>query len=373
MSSQLPLLDHTISLFPRVNFEKTLLINCQHLLEANLALLDALMANGLLKENIFLLGKSYSTNQEIAEKVKSRGIFLHPASTQFDSNISFDEAHKAAVTDLLEIIKKTKNNHDFEKVIILDDGGQLIDAAKESLRNWNNIVAVEWTSSGFNHLQSQEIPFPIINMARSQAKLTIESPFIAEHAVQKIDFFLKKLINPKILVIGGGYIGSSITSILETTYETHNYDIVSEKSTIHNEELHTILSLYDVIIGCTGKSVIKPEHYSYLKKGVTLASVSSSDREFSAVYLRQKAGITDSPHNDIKVDEITLLNCGFPITFDGSSQPVPLGKIQLTIALAFASICQAMENKSKEGFVDIDAEIQQNIIDKYTEISVTSN
>lgn len=368
MKNKLPLLDFAVGLNQEVNFKNILLITCQHVLEANLALLDALIENGLKPENIFLLGKSYSTNAEVAAEIKERGIFLHPASTEFYSNIPFDQAHAKATYDLLKIVVEQKNPNDFEKVIVLDDGGQLIDTAQEILKGWKNIIGIEWTSSGVNNLQTKELGFAVINMARSQAKLTIESPFIAEHAVQKISPFL--ISKPKILVIGGGYIGASITGMLEATYETHNYDIIATKSNLHDKELHTILGLYDVIIGCTGKTIIDANHYKYLKKGVVLASVSSSDREFSAVHLRQKTGNINSPHETIHTDDITLLNCGFPVTFDGSRQPVPLEKIQLTIALAYASVYQAVKTQAAAGFIDLAKDIQQDIMDKFAELQM---
>ncbi|MBI3255801.1 MAG: hypothetical protein HYZ63_02420 [Candidatus Andersenbacteria bacterium] len=369
MKNKLPLLDFVVTQNQAISFKNCLLITCQHVLEANLALLDAFISNGLKPENIFLLGKTYSTNQEIAEDIKKRGIYIHPASTAFNSDIPFDEAHAEAVKDLLNYVAESRNSNDFESVIILDDGGQLIATVQDMHKEWQNVVAIEWTSSGFNNLQDKELHFPVINMARSQAKLTIESPFIAEHAIQKITPFLKKIANPNILVIGGGYIGASITAVLESKYRTHNYDIIATKSSIHEKELHSILGLYDVIIGCTGKTVIDAGHYQYLKKGLILASVSSSDREFSAVHLRKQVKKINSPHENIQSNDITLLNCGFPITFDGNRQPIALEKIQLTIALAFASVCQAIKTKGTKGFIELDKDVQQTIIDKFAEIS----
>jgi S-adenosylhomocysteine hydrolase len=364
------LLDYVTALFPSIDLKDTLLITCQHVLGEHVDLLDALIKIGLSPENVYWLGKCYSTNKETADTLENKGIYLHPASKEFDSHVAFDDQHKKVVTDLLERVKKEKSGMEFKHVVILDDGGELISISNEVLSDWKNIVGVEWTSSGFNRLKEMNISFPIINMARSEAKLIIESPFIAEQAVNKIVSYLEKLNQPKVLVIGGGYIGTNIVSLLEPKYEVHSYDIVIEKSKYHKDEFANILGLYDVIIGCTGETVISLEHYANIKKGALLISVSSSDREFSAVNLRKQVKKTTLPHSDLTIDGLNLINCGFPVTFDGSARPVAEEKIAITIALAFASVCQAMETKTENGFTDLDKEIQQRIIDKFSEVSI---
>jgi len=362
------LLAYVKTLFPRADLKDTLLITCQHVLGKQVDLLDMLIRIGLSPENVYWLGKCYSTNKETADILEKKGIYLHSASREFDSHVAFDDQHKEAVIELLEQVKKEKSGVEFKHVIILDDGGELISASNELLSDWKNIVGVEWTSSGFNRLKDMNINFPIINMARSEAKLIIESPFIAEQAVGRIVQHLEKLNQPKALVIGGGYIGTNIVSLLESKYEVHSYDIVIERSKYHKDEFANILGLYDVIIGCTGEIVVSQEHYVNIKKGALLISVSSSDREFSAVNLRKQAAKITSPHGDLIIDGIGLINCGFPITFDGSAHPIAEKKIAITIALAFASVCQALETKNKNGFIDLNKEIQQKIIDNFSEL-----
>ena len=61
---------------------------------------------------------------------------------------------------------------------------------------------------------------------------------------------------------------------------------------------------------------------------------------------------------------IRLMNSGFPITFDGSSTPIPMEKIQLTMALTFVSMAQAQKEK-RAGLVELSADKQQQIIDKF--------
>jgi len=364
--SSLPLLDYTAGLFENLDFSDTLFVGCIHLLKANVFLVKKLIELGMKPADILVLGKVYSTSKKSAEEISRLGVYIHPASQTFESHRPFDEVHYQAIGELIERAKSQIAGGSYKKVVVVDDGGHMLEKVLDHSFGKVEIKGVEWTSSGYNLLKNLKISFPVVNMARSRAKLSLESPMIAEAAVQWLKKFFglfNRRVN-KILVIGGGAIGSSIAAELKGEHDVQIYDLVPDYSDFDKEKLIHILGSYDMVIGTTGKRILKANDFKRLKRNVILASASSSDREFSAVELRKRAVPAKDPHQTIAVDGITLLNCGFPIPFDGSEAPVDLGKIQLTVSLAFASIAQTSTARG-EGFVELKAETQQAIIDRF--------
>jgi hypothetical protein len=200
-------------------------------------------------------------------------------------------------------------------------------------------------------------------MARSETKLVLESPMIAAAIAHKLqDYVRENYLSPqRVLVLGVGSIGFQISNILEKNYILYRYDIEESRSDVGKERLEAILSTVDIIIGCTGESALLPQHYNLLKRPVVLVSASSSDIEFSAVYLRRQAPRTEDTHKNIVVDDVLLLNCGFPLNFDGSKQIIPIRDIQLTEALVLGAVCLAQQQKYSPGLVEYKEEVQHKI------------
>ena len=231
---------------------------------------------------------------------------------------------------------------------------------QEELDDFSNIFGVEQTSSGIETIKYINLQYPIINVARSRAKLNIESPFIAEAVIDRLRTYLKK--NSEILILGNGAIGNSIYETLKKDYSLARYDTVKGKSDLANL---SELEKYDLVIGCTGKTSIFQDMFKYLKKGVILASASSSDVEFSGTHLRRLVPRNEDPHKEVIVNNIRLLNSGFPINFDGSLHSVPPEKIQFTRALLFSAICEAEKIKNKKGIVELSQKVQDKLISEY--------
>ena len=353
----LPILEFVDNFYKDTDLSNFSLISCQHYLKTNQDMIFALMKKGLKAENIFMISKSYSYNPEIHKKFLERGIFSF--NYEYDSYKSFDKQFKSQIKQFVKQIKPKLN----KKVLIIDDGGELI----KSLNKLHNkdFHAVEQTSSGFNKLRKIKINFPIVNVARSKAKLEIESPFIADLAYKKILGELKKIkIFPEeILIIGNGPIGKEIKILFDKKFRTLIYDIKENKEKIHEiiKEKEKLL-----IIGCSGKTSLHKKYHKLLKKSI-LVSVSSSDREFDSVYIRKKVEKNKNPHKNIITKDIILLNSGFPITFDGSLHGTPPNKIQLTQGLMMAGAYQSIKEKKKK-LIQLNSGIQEKIIEKFQEI-----
>lgn len=365
---KLPLLQFVSSQYQDITLDKTLIIACQHILGTTFDLFDELFEKGLKPQNVFLVGKCYSTNRETFDLFQKRGVNVSEASFAFDSHISFDEQFQQNIEKFFKNMQSSVDLKSFERVVILDDGGYLIALSNDFLKGFQNIVGVEQTTSGYEKIKTLKLNFPVLNIARSRAKLEIESPFIAEIATEKIEEYLQKhqVENPNILIVGVGYIGAAISALLKGKYKVSGCDILQQKCDFAGD-YKSHLSEFDLIIGATGTSAIQPGEFGNLKQGALLASVSSSDREFSAVYLRQLAPKTENCHDDIKVNGVTLLNCGFPINFnDGKQHGVLPEKIQLTRALLLAGIFEATTKSFSKNLVDLDLSLQEKIIREFT-------
>ncbi len=366
---KLPLLDYTSALFKKTNFENVLLIAVQHILDSNLSMFEYLFDMGLKPQNTFLLGKCYSTNKEVMEKFRKKGVYVHNGSLKFNSHLSFDSQFELEIRDFLNVIQEKVNFEDYEKVLFVDDGGYLVYVGNSSIKNFSNVAAIEQTSSGYNKLKGAKLRFPVINVARSNAKLVYESPFIADLIVKKLLVKLKNLqLNPKsCLVVGAGSVGKELFNLLKDKFETHIYDVQQHISDFGKTELANIISDFDLIIGASGNEIINGKIYSKIKKGTILVSASSSDREFSAVNLRKSAPKIKNCHEDIFVNNIWLLNCGFPLNFDGNENEPP-EKIQLTRALMLSAICLAMEKEYQKEFIELEPKYQKLIVEKFNKI-----
>lgn len=359
LPEKLHLLEFTTGLFAKNQLQNTYLIACQHLLPSLQYFLREVNKLGMPIENMSVIGKCYSSSRLAYKMLQADNIYVSNDSFAYDSHIAFDEQFKAYIENFIKHRLAMIDSIQDKNIIILDDGGELINAANKILSKHENIFGVEQTSSGYNKLQHEKLFFPVINVARSYGKLNFESPHIAISVLNQ----LKKNVNinkKNILILGKGVIGSVLQRYISDHSNIDFYDQLNHKSILSEIDL----AKYDIIIGATGDKVIDDEVYPYLKKNVFLMSVSSSDREFSAVNLRNKTNKNFDCHKTLHVNNINLVNSGFPINFYGSDYDnVPLENIQLTCALLLAGICQT--RPAVDGFVDLNMDVQLAILEEH--------
>jgi len=364
--TNLPLLDEVKNLYLGDNLENTLLIVCQHILMSNLILLDYLIKLGIKPGNVFLIGKSYSTCPRTMKDYRRLGVNVDEKSLAFDSHVSFDEQFSKYIKKFLKDISN-RGISKYDKVLILDDGGQLLLQANKIFKGDKRVVGIEQTSSGYNKISKLKLNFPVINVATSRAKLDYETPIIVEAISKEIFKRLRqkdKFIET-ILVIGNGPIGKGLADDFRKDYKVYVYDKQKEKTCISDKEFLIMLTGCDMIIGCSGEIGISESFYPLLKKEVILVSASSSDREFESHKIRRKHAKTSNTHKDFHTEEVILLNGGFPLNFDGHKLSVPLEEIQLTEALMFAGAIQAIQAPYKKEIIDLDSGAQKMIIEKF--------
>jgi len=362
----LPLLKSISNLYKnKISLENTIIICVQHIVSTTYTFFHELFKIGLKPENLIILGKCYSTYPDVYEQLKKEKVNISPLSIAFNSHEPYDLQFEKFLDIFLKQIK-IKDLYNFEKIIILDDGGQLLEKINYLFPHDINIIGIEQTSAGYHKIKNLNLFFPIINLARSFVKLKYESPLIIQLALRKILNNTQKLIlkNSKILIIGNGTLGNIIYSrIQEITDQVIIYDEDPNKTQLDKFEFKKNLGNFDLIIGCTGKTSISKDDHKFLKRPVILASISSSDREFDAVYLRKKQKIFHNCHKELNVEGIYLINCGFPINFDEDYFNIDPNDFQLTRALIYISIIQANNHKKNvSGFIKLEDSLQNFLI-----------
>lgn len=354
----------------KTSLENVYILACQHLLEPNAKMFELLVDFGIPRNNIYLFGKIYSTSDEILKEMESDGFKVN--QPLFDTKNSFDIEHKEncqkALNNFISSIIKPA------RIIIIDDGGELLKLVNErmdSLKGNLSVVGVEQTSSGFRKLENANLKFPIFNVARSSIKLVKESPLIAKLGCDRITDVIRNYLipDPRILVVGLGPMGSNTLTILKKDgYSAFGYD------TAHHEKTELVDLIknnnINIVIGVTGSNILNENQIEYLKKNTEhklyLISMSSADREFPTVYIRNNGIVPVEVHGDVLWNNIILINNGFPITFKGKRYESTPEEIEKTIALLYGSTLESLylDKSAKNGFIDVPESVT-NIIEKY--------
>jgi S-adenosylhomocysteine hydrolase len=368
------LLDYLNSIFENIDLDGCHIICVQHIVASTISLFNSLFENGLSPKNLSAIGKCYSTRPEALKHLLEKGVDVAQESLHFDPYRTFDMEFKRVLLGFFQEKIKSLEAKGCKKLIVLDDGGELLLFMNSLLKKskfWRGkVVGIEQTTAGYDKLKSESLLLPVVNVARSNIKLFHESPFIARVAVERLLEHLNRLrIFPKnALIIGNGAVGSHIHSEIRELFRTETFDLDASKSSIKNDSYAAILGNFDLIIGCTGKTVIHPNQFRFLKKGACLVSVSSSDREFSGFNLRNKVKGISSCHQDVCVGDIHLLNCGFPINFDDAYEEIDIPEFQLTRAILLSGIYQSITKEHANGLIDLDSDLQEKIYHLYDQL-----
>jgi hypothetical protein len=322
----------------RKDLSTTYLFACQHILRPREAMLNKIVGFGIPRQNIHIIGKIYSTNDRLLAELDTEGYSVHQPPR--DQTISFDEQHRRNCEYLL----RTCLNQvpDGSRVIVLDDGAMLLKVFNDNYDTFAarvTVLGIEQTSSGFRILEQEKLHFPVINVARSDIKLRKETPHVAEVCLEAArQYFDQKKHKPeRYLVIGLGRVGQEIyTQLQREGREVYGYDIALHSETALEKIKHC---LPDVIVGATGQTSLSEDDIRSLASSdypLYLMSVSSSDREFSAMSFRK--GDEVGLHDDVVYGSVTFVNNGYPINFNNQNQPTSSDWIVRTICLLMGSV-----------------------------------
>lgn len=331
---------------------KIAIISVQHLLDSTGSLFQSFLDLGIPAKNISVMGKLYSNNLTVIQKMKALGIEVYPSSDSQEPGYYHELFIKDCICFWQHFGKKI-NEFDIKTIIVLDDGGNLISTVPDKLVNDYCIIGVEQTTSGIE--KNFESKISIINVAGSAVKRFIEPAFISQAVIQKIRKYLMVYVPQKIGIFGYGNIGKALAKDLCRKYEVYVFDNNSDVEKNAFPKLHFEESAMDVfydcdlIIGATGKDVSSARWLERSKGNKLIMSVSSGDIEFKTL-LRQsenhlKRPVNSSLDNVILATkdgyEIKIFRGGTPVNFDNNIHSVLPEYIQLTRALLLIGVIQA--------------------------------
>ncbi|MGA2086723.1 MAG: hypothetical protein ABSG60_14525 [Terracidiphilus sp.] len=350
------------------------IIGVQHLLGTTGSLIQEILYLGAEPSNIYLLGKHYSTNQDVLHELLRLGINVRVNRTVGkwgDFSKEFDTYVKQLWRDVRVAV-----GHDRKKgILILDDGGHCIASVPESLLGCLPIAGVEQTTSGVTRI-GEAPSIPVVAVALSAAKSRIESPLISETVIKK----MKEVIPPRRMragVIGLGNIGLAIASaLLSRGDQVFGYDLnmVPVHGIAMCRNVGDLIAKSDFIFGCTGEDATGISWIDEVMGTKVFLSCSSEDREFRSLltwlYRRmpsENRSSTDRIEVRLPRATIQLLRGGFPVNFDLTDESVPLKDIQVTRSLLLGGLAQASMASGSPGYIKLDSRLQRLVVQEWIE------
>tara|TARA_A100000171_G_scaffold52177_1_gene69402 strand:+ start:7879 stop:9117 length:1239 start_codon:yes stop_codon:yes gene_type:complete len=381
--SRLPLIDFTVnSFFSRTDLSDVFIISVQHLLSTTGSLFEGFVEMGIDPRKIFLLGKVYSNNIESIQGLRDLGINV------------FDSSHKFLPGDFKEsfLSDVKKIWAEFEKgikaeseIIILDEGGYLLNSIPERLCYKNKIVGIEQTTFGVRSIVGSH-RIPVIDVARSATKKKLEAPLVAETICNRIienQSFKGKVFG----IVGCGNIGSAIFNRLKVEANVLTYDmdiskiVSSECSKRSVTSVGELLSKVDVVLGATGFDISGNININSINENKIFINVSSGDIEFNEflrTYSKSFKRNGNHPTDDLVLELannafISIPYGGMVYNFDRSRHSVSPNKIQLTRSLLMAAFIQALSFRNHSGqfshaLIPLKAEFQKAIVQEWLKI-----
>ncbi|HEY1100331.1 MAG TPA: hypothetical protein VGF99_15440, partial [Myxococcota bacterium] len=282
----------------------------QHLFPTTMGLVDALLKNGLAKDKLHLIGKSYSTHERTYAALLGQGIDVDSSSRQ-DHDFAEDAAVRLAGAARRQLTKLFSGVSDAEladaaarpRFVLFDEGGKLIETLhKEFPRYAKLCIGVEHTDRGMQLLDDLEKAggqtlLPVVDMARSAAKKRFESPAIGESVVFHTELELQELgaqpLKKEACVVGYGAVGKATADALRRRgYQVFVHDLDPAALARARADGCEVPAGDDVtrraaalahghlVIGCTGRTVITPDEFAaLLPDGAVLTNAASGTHE----------------------------------------------------------------------------------------------
>ena len=368
-------------------WEHTVIVGIQHILPTTVSLFDSLIRLGVKPENIHLLGKGYSTLYTSREQILKLGIQIQSNSAQ-DKLGDFSQCFLHDICRLWAHVYANLAGKDVDAIIIMDDGGHCLVNVPPKISKRYSIVGIEQTTSGLLNPKVLNLQFPLIEVASSAAKKSLEPPVISKAIIKKL-VDVSEIGNKKVScgVAGFGSIGKAVAYELSRLgHRVSLYDIVHDNNIKnHNyswcKNVDELLSKSDYIFGCTGRDLAGEFRLNNLTIGNKyLISCSSDDTEFLSllklIHRVHPRKSSFSPFADIIYENkknvlIKIYRGGFPINFDNSSEAEPSQSIQLTRGLMFAALIQALSilnlhRKNSHARIALDTMLQHFIAQKWS-------
>jgi S-adenosylhomocysteine hydrolase len=356
----------------------------QHQFGNQLPQTRAMLKLGLEPGRLIWLDVPYSSNAEVREKLVDIGVPRRNLVTARDYLVL--EAYAPYQRRRVQALIRDLLDDPPERLLVLDDGAYFLEAASCFKDRLPSVAVVEQTTRGIIKLEKSAAlseyskTIPVVDVARSIPKSTLEPPFIGYSVcaalLRRLGNQFPSAGNRRCLVLGLGAIGSQVARFTANylgfdSDHIHVFDPIEERMRGFLEKGFAIWekedrsTRFDLVIGCTGQASFGVQDYIYLNDGAILASASSGSVELSRedfIELADSSKIDDikilrrgldeeNIHSDLRfqmVDrEVTFLNGGFPVNFSGRVNCVPTRYMQPTATMMVSAAVQAISCESK--------------------------
>ncbi len=378
--TSLPLLDYIAFHTTQSRLDDYAIIAHTHLLPNQVPLFRHL-ASLVGTNRIFVISKPYSTVNSAYIELTNSGIEVIPIKLKAGFPYSF--CAKDPIEAMWYKLLESRKHNSFNKLLILDDGGDLWTTIPWHKIGDLQITGTEQTQRGITRIIDSKMQLPaIVSVATSGVKKIIESVFIAKSVVDEIKKQVD-LANKNIGIIGMGSIGHSIYQDLKQKYSNiFYYDINSTNyGDGYMSNLSYLVQKCDIIIGATGVDTLHDLPFERIIGNKILISASSADVEFESIlrFLPDRDDDIFGVQN-IQVHEhlnFKILNGGYPINFNRTHNATPDNEIVLTRCLLYIGMMQAVEiiknQNHKVGFYNLDTIAQTKLLHKwFTDFPVES-
>lgn len=340
----------------------------QHLFSSTRGLYAALADNGLATATTSVGGKGYSTNMDTMMRLQAVGFDVHP-----DGRVLAHGAHASAevVTGAMAkaqlgaLFAGVDPKEAKPRFLLLDEGAKLIQALHLHYPQFAHLcVCVEQTDRGLQIIDAAKKAFaeeeaifestgawpeprrgwtlacPVVDMARSEAKKTWESPMIGESCVFNLEHGLGEMneaLRAKIFddparksacIIGYGAVGRAVAErLLARGFEVHVHDTDPEAMRRAARDGCVPASREDAIAaghvfyGCTGGGVLEPSEYDLLPDGAVLANAASGNHELGLAGV-DIDGVGNDHHQRIGDDRATSRFLGLDVNLGEADDPM---------------------------------------------------
>ncbi len=360
------------------------LVCVQHLLPSTVTLFEKLLKLGFKPEKIYLTGKPYSTCPDSVKKLKELDINVYdpPGRQEVGKYLNFMDSKLSNLWGEIVNKKVPLDAH----IVCLDEGGRLIQTAPHKRKPY--ISGIEQTRGGLYNgaLKDDVLMCPVVNLAASEVKKEHETPIIARTVIDAIEKHGFKQ-DAQVGVLGCGVVGRAIIDYFLKQEGFSGSIIVYDKDNLSSfppsvmvlDSAKKVVLNSDVVVGAVGTDVLKAEKFGpeCVLKNISFISGSSEDKEFKSLLKacakRASTAVLEPMRNLVfkagEDDQFTIKFCfgGFPINFSLAPDDCDPYAMELTRALLYLSVCQALkglfcENKV-HGLVDLD-NVGQEIIEK---------
>ena len=361
----------------------------QHQLGNHVPQTKALLDLGIDPTNLHWIDIPYTSTAAVREALRGLGI---PQENFFPGDYQVLEDYvpyqrRRVERFILELAKEPP-----EHLLVLDDGAYFLDAMARMKTRLPKVSIVEQTTRGVIKIEDDaEIracayKVPIINVARSVPKRTLEPPFIGfavcDALVRSLGSRLSATATEYCLVLGYGSIGQQVAHFVcgvlgFNSAQVRVFDVDPAKRERARKAGFTIWDRdssirFKLVLGCSGRASFTVEDRDLLENGAFLASATSGTVELSRqafieyadelqddnVWIDNSCLDLNNVHSDLVFHfgdrTATFINAGFPVNFDGRVNCVPSHYIQPTPTMMCAAAVQAVAAR-KNYLIELDA------------------